>query len=115
MVLFWLLIKILISGKRDITSLTDFFKKKKDFIYLFLQRGEGREKEREKNIDVWRIHPSVASRTSTTGDLAHNPGMYPDWESNWRPFGSQASTQSTEPHQPGQISYLIEQIISDSI
>ena len=25
----------------------------KDFIYLFLQRGEGREKERESNINVW--------------------------------------------------------------
>ena len=25
----------------------------KDFIYLFLERGEGREKERERNIDVW--------------------------------------------------------------
>ena len=25
----------------------------KDFIYLFLERGEGREKEREKNINVW--------------------------------------------------------------
>ena len=24
-----------------------------------------------------------------TGDLAHNPGMCPDWESNHRPFGSQ--------------------------
>ena len=24
----------------------------KDFIYLFLERGEGREKERERNIDV---------------------------------------------------------------
>ena len=36
-----------------------------------------------------------------TGDLAHNPGMCPDWELNPRPFGLQASTQSTEPHQPG--------------
>ena len=26
----------------------------------------------------------------------------PDWEQNWRTFGSQASTQSTETHQPGQ-------------
>ena len=25
----------------------------KDFIYLFLDRGEGREKERERNINVW--------------------------------------------------------------
>ena len=25
----------------------------KDFIYLFLEREEGKEKEREKNINVW--------------------------------------------------------------
>ena len=25
----------------------------KDFIYLILERGEGREKERERNIHVW--------------------------------------------------------------
>ena len=25
----------------------------KDFIYLFLERGEGREKKRERNINVW--------------------------------------------------------------
>ena len=24
-----------------------------DFIYLFLERGEGKEKERERNISVW--------------------------------------------------------------
>ena len=40
------------------------------------------------------------SRTPT-GDLAHNLGVFPDWESNQRPFDSQAHTQSTEPHQPG--------------
>ena len=29
--------------------------------YLFLERGEGREKERERNINVWEIHWLVAS------------------------------------------------------
>ena len=24
----------------------------KDFVYLFLERGEGREKERERNVNV---------------------------------------------------------------
>ena len=43
----------------------------------------------------------VASPTPVSGDLAHNLGTCPDWESNRRPFGSQASVQSTEPHQPG--------------
>ena len=72
-------------------------------FYLFLERGEGREKDRERNIDVREIHQSVASRTPPSGDLAHNPGMCPDWEWNLQPFGSQAGTQSTEPHQPGQV------------
>ena len=47
----------------------------------------------------------VASCAPPTGDLAHNPGMCPDWELNWRLFGSQASTQSTEPHQPGLVTF----------
>ena len=41
-----------------------------------------------------------------TGDLAYNPGMCLDWESNQQPFGSQASTQSTDPHQPGLYAYF---------
>ena len=69
----------------------------KDFTYLFLERGEGRKKERERNINVW----FPLTRPSPIGDLARNPGMYSDWKSNWQPFGSQADTQSTEPHQPG--------------
>ena len=36
-----------------------------------------------------------------SGNLACIPGMCPDWESNQRSFGSQASAQSTEAHQPG--------------
>ena len=53
-------------------SLSLFFK---DFIYLFLEREEGREKERERNINVWL--PLVH------GDLVNNPGMWPDWELKW--------------------------------
>ena len=68
----------------------------KDFIYLFLNRGEGREKERERNINVW-----LPLAWTPTRDLACNPGMCPDWESNLWPFGSQAGAQCTELHQPG--------------
>ena len=53
------------------------------------------EREGEKH------HCVVASHTPTTGDLAYNPGMCPDWELNQQPFGLQAGAQSTEPHQPG--------------
>ena len=54
----------------------------KDFIYLFSQKG--REEERKRNINVWLplTHPLL-------GTLASNPGMCPDWESNWQPFGLQ--------------------------
>ena len=48
----------------------------KDFIYLFLERGERREKEGEKHQGV------VASHALPIGDLACNPGMCPDWELN---------------------------------
>ena len=68
----------------------------KDFIYFFLERSKGREKERERNINMW-----LPLTCPPTGDLAHNPGMCPDWESNLRPSSSQAGAQSTEPHQPG--------------
>ena len=43
----------------------------------------------------------ITSHMPPTGDLAHNPGMCPDWGSNQRPFALEAGAQSTEPHQPG--------------
>ena len=58
----------------------------KDFIYLFLERGEGREKERERNTNVREKHQWVASHRRRDWDLAHDPRMHPDWESNQRPF-----------------------------
>ena len=67
---------------------------KKDFIYLFLDRGVG--EERERNINVW-----LSLARAPTGDLTCNAGMCPDQELNQRPFGSQARAQSTEPHWPG--------------
>ena len=75
-----------------------------DFIYLFSERGEGREKVKERVISISMYkenHPSVASCTPPTGDLAHNTGVCPDWELNWRPFDLQVGAQSTEPDQPG--------------
>ena len=66
-------------------------------FYLFIFRQRRREGERGKHQCV------VASRAPPTGDLACKTGTCPDWESNQRPFGSQAGTQSTEPSQPGHI------------
>ena len=64
------------------------------YVFTFRERGKEGEREGEKHQCV------VASPTLPTGDLAHNPGMCPNWESNRQPFGSQAGAQSTEPHQP---------------
>ena len=49
---------------------TFFFKK--DLIHFFLERGEGMEKEKERNIN------QIASHKPPTGDLACNPGICPD-------------------------------------
>ena len=73
----------------------------KDFFITFRERRREGERE-ERNINVREIHWSVVSHTPPTGDLAQNPGLCPDWESNQQPFGLQAGAQSTEPHQPGQ-------------
>ena len=50
---------------------------KKDFIYLFLERGGGKKKEGEKHQCV------IATCVPHSGNLASNPGMRPDWELNW--------------------------------
>ena len=49
-------------------------------MYLFLERGGGREKERERDLE--RL-PSICTPTR---DGTRSLGMCPDRESNWRPF-----------------------------
>ena len=63
-------------------------------LYLLIFRQEGRDGEK---------HPCVVASHALrpTRNLACDPGMCLDWELNQQPFGSQAGTQSTEPHQPG--------------
>ena len=51
------------------------------FIY-FLERGEGREKERRRNINAREKQGSAVSCTSPNRDQTCNLGMCPDWESN---------------------------------
>ena len=52
------------SEKILLSNIILFFK---DFIYLFLQRGEGREKERETHISVCLplVHPLLATWPAT--------------------------------------------------
>ena len=79
----------------------------KYFVYLFLERREGKEKERERNINVWL--PLMGTRLGTwpatqscalTSNRTCDPLIH-----------SQASTQSTEPHQPWPkiVKYLLPQ------
>ena len=72
-----------------------FFKR----LYLFLETGEERVREKEGEE---KHQCAVASLMPPAGDLALNPGMCPDWESNRQLFDSHAGVQSTEPHQLGQ-------------
>ena len=67
---------------------------------LFIFRERGRE-ERERGK-----HQCVAASAPPTGNLACSPGTCPHWQSNWQPSGWQAGAQSTEPLQPGRVSFL---------
>ena len=60
-----------------------FFLLKKDFIYLFLQRGKEKEKERERNINVWLplVCPLMGTWSATqacvlTGNWTSNPLLH---------------------------------------
>ena len=59
--------------------------------------------EREGEREGGKHQCVVACHVPCTGDLACNPGMCPDWESNQQPFGSQCTEPFSplEPHQPG--------------
>ena len=39
--------------KKSLEPKAGSFPTPKDFIYLFLERGEGKEKESKRNINVW--------------------------------------------------------------
>ena len=69
------------------------------FVYLFLESGGGRDKDRERMrkrfIDWLPLgHPQPGTQPTTQA--------CPDWELNPGPFGLQASAQSIKPHQAGQ-------------
>ena len=68
-------------------------------MYL-LWGGRERERKGENHQCVREALISCLSE-ALTGDLPHNPGMFPDWESNLRPFSSEAGVESTATHQPG--------------
>ena len=72
-----------------------FFFQKKGFIYLFLERGERREKDRKRSINVQLplACPLLETWPETQAcALTGNRNV---------PFVSQANTQTTELYQPG--------------
>ena len=76
----------------------------KDFIhFIFRQRGSEGGREGEKHQCV------AASHAPPTGDLACNPGMCLNLESNLGPFGSQAGAQSTGHSSQGYLVFLIKE------
>ena len=92
------LVRQTVQKKITIRNISFVFK---DLINLFLERREGREKEREGEREGGTHQCVVVSGAPPAGDLVLNLDLSPDWESNQRPSDSQASSQSTEPHQPG--------------
>ena len=74
------------------------------FLILFIFRERERKGERERNINVWL--PLMCPLHRRPGLQPQLIGTCPDWELNRQHFGSQASTQSTGPHQPGPFSFL---------
>ena len=81
-----------------------FFLFLKKYLFIFREKRREGERKGEKHQCV------VASPAPPTGDLVHNAGMCPDWESNQQLFASQNSTQSTEPHQRGHGHFLFYNI-----
>ena len=76
---------------------------------LFLEGGEGKEKEREgENCNIWLPLPPPP-----TGDLAHNPGTCPDWESNGYHLVHRTVLNPLRHtrHQPKQLLLLLEALL----
>ena len=68
----------------------------KIFIYLILERGEGRKRGRETLM--WERNISWLSIVhALTGSQSHNLDMCSDLESNLQPFTLQTNALSTEP------------------
>ena len=65
---------------------------KKDFIYLFLDRGEGREKEMERNINV-----CLSLMYLLLGPGLQPSARCPEWESVTLWFSGQHSTHRATP------------------
>ena len=79
-----------------------FFPSFLDFIYLFLERGNGREKERERNIDRLPLARPQLDTCPTTQACALTGNQTGDL------FSLQDNAQPTEPHQSGRASWSFQ-------
>ena len=99
-VIFFYLLRISALGNYNVHFILFY---KRFYLLIFTEGKGGRKCGRETSMCGCLL-------CVPTGALVRNPGMFPDWESNWPPFGSQAGTQSTEPHQPGPTVFLLDKI-----
>ena len=94
------------KGSKIYMQVKDFFSTAFSFflkiLFIFREGKGGRKKGRETS-SCGSLLCTLYRRPSP-----RNPDMCHDWESNRQPFGSQASTQSTEPHQPGLFHCFLE-------
>ena len=84
----------------------------KVLFYLFLERREGREKGRQRKINVWEKLWLVSSHIPQLGTWPATQGMCPDWEWNPWSFCLHDDTQNTEPHQSEQNCILLNTFFS---
>ena len=61
----------------------------KDFYLFIFRKGKG---GRKRGRELYNTSLCGCLSHAPTGDLASNPSMCPDWESNWQPFGLQSYT-----------------------
>ena len=78
-------------------------------FYLFIFREKGRERHREEEKYQFVRETSIGCLSQApTRDMAHNPGMCPDWESNRQLLGLQDGGPPTEPHWSGTSKHFLK-------
>ena len=74
-----------------------------NFFFSFLNWFQ-RERKGGRKTSMWNRNIDLLPLAHTlTEGWTHNPGMWPEQESNPQPFGSQDNAKPTEPHQPRQV------------
>ena len=75
----------------------------KGFVHIhpFLERGGGREEERERDVDARETHQLAASHMHPNWGQTCSPGMCPGQGLNRRPSALWDDAHPTEPHRSG--------------